>query len=98
MYRSSISSSERMDQRDHFRWLVKCASAALLALLVCGVASWRLGRDLELPAVTTRDGAILALNRYVREPVPDVVLVGSSLTFRLSEEYFGNPRLRNLAF
>jgi len=86
-----------MGQRDDLRWLVKCASAALLALLVCGAASWRSGSDLELPAITTRDGAVLALNRYVREPVPDVVLVGSSLTFRLSEEYFENPRLRNLA-
>jgi hypothetical protein len=37
------------------------------------------------------------LNRYVREPIPDVVLVGSSLTFRLKEEYFTTPRLRNLA-
>jgi hypothetical protein len=40
---------------------------------------------------------VLALNRYLREPVPDVVLVGSSLTFRLSEEYFGTNRFRNLA-
>jgi hypothetical protein len=37
------------------------------------------------------------LNRYAKEPVPDVVLVGSSLTFRLKEEYFVTPRVRNLA-
>jgi hypothetical protein len=37
------------------------------------------------------------LNRYVDEPVPDVVLVGSSLTFRLKEEYFATPKVRNLA-
>src|SRR5215475_14349963 len=96
-YRSSISSSERMGQRDDFRWLVKCASAALLSLLVCAIATLRFGGGLELPATTTRDGALLTLNRYVKEPIPDVVLVGSSLTFRLSEEYFETPRLRNLA-
>ena len=86
-----------MGQRGDFRWLVKCASAALLLLLVCAIATRQLGGGLELPATTTRDGALLALNRYVREPIPEVVLVGSSLTFRLSEEYFETPRLRNLA-
>ena len=86
-----------MGQRGDFHWLVKCASAALLSLLVCAIAVLRSGGGLELPATTTRDGALLTLNRYVREPIPDVVLVGSSLTFRLSEEYFENPRLRNLA-
>ena len=34
---------------------------------------------------------------YLREPVPDVVLVGSSITFRLKEEYFATRGLRNLA-
>jgi hypothetical protein len=37
------------------------------------------------------------LNRYAREPIPEIVLVGSSLTFRLKEEYFATPHLRNLA-
>jgi len=97
MYRSSISSSEHMGHSGDLRWLVRCASAALLALLVCAIAALRLGGGLELPATTTRDSALLALNRYLREPIPDVVLVGSSLTFRLSEEYFETPRLRNLA-
>src|SRR6202022_4260808 len=40
---------------------------------------------------------LITLNRYAKEPIPDVVLVGSSLTFRLKEEYFATPRLRNLA-
>jgi hypothetical protein len=86
-----------MGQSADFPWLVKCASAALLSLLACAIVTARLGGGLELPATTTRDGALLILDRYVREPIPDVVLVGSSLTFRLSEEYFETPRLRNLA-
>src|SRR5262245_27252403 len=50
-----------------------------------------------MPATTTRDGTLITLSRYMREPVPDIVLLGSSLTFRLKEEYFATPRLRNLA-
>lgn len=50
-----------------------------------------------MPATTTRDGTLITLSRYMREPAPDVVLLGSSLTFRLKEEYFATPALRNLA-
>jgi hypothetical protein len=78
-------------------WFVKCAAATALALLVCGLATSRFGHTLQLPATTTRDGTLVTLNRYVDNPVPDVVLVGSSLTFRLKEEYFETPGLRNLA-
>ena len=68
-----------------------------MLLLACGVATAWFGNGLQLPSTTTRDGTLITLNRYVREPIPDVVLVGSSLTFRLKEEYFTTPRLRNLA-
>jgi hypothetical protein len=37
-----------------------------------------------------------ALSRYALEPTPDIVLVGSSMTFRLYEGYFKTP-LRNIA-
>ena len=78
-------------------WFAKCSFSAGLLLLACGVASAWFGNGLQLPSVTTRDGTLITLNRYAREPIPDVVLVGSSLTFRLKEEYFTTPRLRNLA-
>lgn len=78
-------------------WLFKCGAGALLVLLACALATARFGHRLQLPATTPRDGALVTLNRYVEEPVPDVVLVGSSLTFRLSEAYFATPRVRNLA-
>jgi hypothetical protein len=51
----------------------------------------------QQPAVTTRDGTLITLNRYLQEPTPDVVLVGSSITYRLLEEYFSRTRLHNLA-
>jgi hypothetical protein len=79
------------------QWFAKCGFAAGLLLLACGVATAWFGNGLQLPSTTTRDGTLITLNRYVREPIPDVVLVGSSLTFRLKEEYFTTPHLRNLA-
>ena len=79
------------------RWLVKCGAGAVIVLIACGLATARFGSGLQMPATTTRDGTLITLSRYLREPVPDTVLVGSSLTFRLKEEYFAAPRLRNLA-
>jgi len=78
-------------------WLAKCCLGAVTLLLACGLATAWFGNGLQLPSTTTRDGTLITLNRYAREPIPDVVLVGSSLTFRLKEEYFATPRLRNLA-
>ena len=79
------------------RWLVKCGAAAAIVLIACGFATVRFSSGLQMPAATTRDGTLITLSRYLREPVPDIALVGSSITFRLKEEYFATPRLRNLA-
>jgi hypothetical protein len=79
------------------RWLVKCGAAAAIVLIACGFATVRFGSGLQMPATTTRDGTLITLSRYLREPVPDIVLVGSSITFRLKEEYFATLGLRNLA-
>ncbi len=75
------------------RWLVKCGAGAAIVLIACGFATVRFGSGLQMPATTTRDGTLITLSRYLREPVPDIVLVGSSITFRLKEEYFATPRL-----
>jgi hypothetical protein len=73
------------------RWLVKCGAGAALVLIACGFATARFGSGLQM------DGTLITLSRYLREPVPDVVLVGSSIAFRLKEEYFATRGLRNLA-
>ncbi|MEK9283056.1 MULTISPECIES: hypothetical protein [unclassified Bradyrhizobium] len=77
-------------------WLARCAVVAAALLLACQVATAWIGTALQQPAVTTRDGSLITLNRYIQEPLPDVVLVGSSVTWRLKEEYFAHPRVRNL--
>src|SRR5712671_954239 len=79
------------------QWFVRCGLTAAVLLLACGFATARFGHGLQMPSTTTRDGSLITLNRYAKEPIPDVVLVGSSLTFRLKEGYFATPRLRNLA-
>jgi hypothetical protein len=79
------------------QWFMKCGLTAAILLLACGLATARFGHGLQLPSTTTRDGSLITLNRYATEPIPDVVLVGSSITFRLKEEYFATTKLRNLA-
>ena len=79
------------------RWLIQCSAAAAIVLIACGFATARFGNGLQMPATTTRDGTLITLSRYLRESVPDIVLVGSSITFRLKEEYFATRGLRNLA-
>jgi hypothetical protein len=86
-----------MERMSAAHWLEKCGASAAILLLACGVATAWLGNSLQLPATTTRDGTLITLNRYAKEPAPKIVLVGSSLTFRLKEEYFATPGLRNLA-
>src|ERR1700676_2305857 len=78
------------------RWLTKFGLRAGTLLLACGLATAWFGNGLQLPSTTSQDGTLITLNRYAKEPIPDVALVGSSLTFRLNEEYFATPRLRNL--
>ena len=77
-------------------WLTKWGIGFGAILLACGVATIWLGGSVSLPAVTVRDGTYVVLDRYFREAVPRIVLVGSSLTSRLREEYFVTPGVFNL--
>jgi len=78
-------------------WFAKCGIGVVALLLACGGATAWFGSKLLLSSMSTRDGTQITFNRYIQDPVPDVVLVGSSVTFRLKEEHFGTPRVRNLA-
>jgi hypothetical protein len=86
-----------MNRTAALSWMTRCSVAAALLLIACRIAAALLGSGLQMPATTTGDGSLYTLNRYVAGPTPDVVLVGSSLTFRLKEAYFASPKLRNLA-
>ncbi len=86
-----------MQQTSGLSWLIKCAGVAAMLMLACGLATARFGSALQQPTVTTRDGSLITLNRYIREPLPDLALVGSSVAWRLKEELFLRPRVRNLS-
>ncbi|WJR74909.1 hypothetical protein [Bradyrhizobium sp. NP1] len=88
-------SSIGMINASNLRWLVKCAFAAASALLLCAAAKPWLPR-VQAPPTTVRDASLFALNRYLSEPNPDVVLLGSSLTARIKEQYFATLRVTNL--
>lgn len=79
------------------RWLAKAVFAGLVLLAAGRLATAWIGTGLQQPAATARDGSLIAFNRYVHEPVPEVVLAGSSVMWRLKEEYFALASTRNLA-
>ena len=86
-----------MQQMSAVKWFARCVFSAMVLLFACRLATAWFGTGLQLPATTTRDGTLITLNRYAKEPIPEIVIVGSSLSFRLKEEYFARARLRNLA-
>ena len=83
-----------MSPTSPLQWILKCAVTAALALSLYAVVSIAGPRAPPLP--TSRDGAVTLLDRYVNEPAPSVLLVGSSFTARLNEEYFDTPDLKVL--
>ena len=73
-------------------WFLKCGVAAALPLLIYVAVA--LAGPQAPPLPTSRDGALAVLDRYMQEPVPSVLLVGSSLTTRLNEGSFDTPNLK----
>ena len=80
-------------------WLAKCAVTAIVLLLACTFATSRLGSaSLQMPSVTTRDGSLNTLNRYVTEQPPDVVTRREFAGLPPEgENILKTPKIRNLA-
>jgi hypothetical protein len=83
-----------MNPTSQLQWVLKCAVTAALALSLYAAISIAGPKVPPLP--TSRDGAVTLLDRYVNEPASSVLLVGSSFTARLNEEYFDTPDLKVL--
>jgi hypothetical protein len=79
------------------QWLTRSVLGAVLLLFACGLATAWFGNGQQPSSLSSSDDAMNNFNRYSREATPDVVLVGSSLSYRLREEYFDTPKVRNLA-
>jgi hypothetical protein len=65
-------------------------------LMTCAVVAPVLLNFSSLYARVYNDRRFPALSRYALEPTPDIVLVGSSMAFRLYEGYF-QTKLRNIS-
>jgi hypothetical protein len=89
----------RFGLRQFARCVVVVVRAAMRRILfICAAipAVWFLINLSSLYARVKLDRSYPALSRYEFEPTPDVALVGSSMTFRISEGYFQQP-IRNLS-
>jgi hypothetical protein len=74
----------------------RASLAAAGTLLLIGLA----GFLVELPslyAIVKKDRSFPALSRYALEKTPEVVLIGSSMTYRVREDYFLKVPVRNIA-
>jgi hypothetical protein len=77
---------------------MRAARVVLIAavLMTCAVVAPVLLNFSSLYARVYDDRRFPALSRYALEPTPKIVLVGSSMTFRLYEGYF-QTKLRNIS-
>jgi hypothetical protein len=96
---ASIGSDFLSESADLVRGMSRPTKALIAAagtLLLIGLT----GFLIELPSLYARvklDRSFPALSRYVLERTPAVILIGSSMTFRVREDYFLNVPVRNIA-
>jgi hypothetical protein len=85
-----------MKQAPRLAWLLKAALSSLTAVLFCAIIT----PIIADPQIETsdKDGeAAPTLIDYQSKPVPSMVLLGTSLAYRLQEELFLPLKVRNLA-
>ncbi len=86
-----------MTRTQQLAWLAKVALTAFGGLLLCALVTPILAGAPQVQ-VTENDGqGAEELVLYRNEPTPLYALVGTSLTYRLKEEYFLPMAVRNLA-
>lgn len=77
------------------RWSLKVVATAFASIAFCIVATKYVP---SFYSSKQTDGSYPQLRKYQYEDVPRVLLVGSSLTFRLSDSYFRPMKITNIAF
>ena len=86
-----------MDKAGAPAWLFKFAATFLLLWACCWAAPRLFANLPQFPPTTTDQMQVDVIDRYFRLPAQDVVLVGSSLSYRLKEQYFEHGDVRNAA-
>jgi hypothetical protein len=87
---------EKEDQARAMNRPAKASAAVAGTLLLIGLTGF-LAELPSLYAIVKQDRSFPALSRYVLERTPDVVLIGSSMTYRVREGYFLKMPVRNIA-
>jgi hypothetical protein len=78
-------------------WFAKFGITCALLLTCCWAAPRVFTNLPQFPPTTTDQQQVIVFDRYFRLPILDVALVGSSLSYRLKEEFFERGNVRNVA-
>ena len=78
-------------------WFVKFGITCAILLTCCWAAPRVIRNIPQFPPTTTDEQKVEILERYFQLPVLDIVVVGSSLAFRLKEQFFERGNVRNAA-
>jgi hypothetical protein len=86
-----------MVKADSTFWFVKLGISCLI-LFGCCWATPRIFKNIpQFPPTTTDEEQVGIVERYFQLPALEVVLVGSSLAYRLKEQFFERGNVRNVA-
>jgi hypothetical protein len=86
-----------MVKADTAIWFVKFGITCLLLSAGCWAAPHVFKNLPQFPPATTDEQQVAIFERYFQLPVQDVVVVGSSLAYRLKEQFFERGNVRNAA-
>jgi hypothetical protein len=78
-------------------WLAKVALISVIMLAMSLVVQAKFSPFARLPAITTDEERANTLADYYQNPTARIVVVGSSLTYRLKQSYFDLEGVRNIA-
>jgi hypothetical protein len=78
-------------------WFLKAATAFTVVMTCCWAMPLVLENIPDFPPITTDRQQFVVFDKYFHSPARPIALVGSSLTFRLREEYFEHRDVRNVA-
>jgi hypothetical protein len=86
-----------MNRPHQLAWLAKAAIAAAAGLLLCAAITPIVASGPEIQPAESDGQAAPTLIAYRNEPTPRSILLGTSLTYRLKEQFFQPMQIKNLA-
>jgi len=86
-----------MVKTDAAIWFAKFGATCALLLTCCWAVPRAFTNLPQFPPTTTDQQQVIVFDRYFQLPIFDVALVGSSLSYRLKEEFFEHGNVRNVA-